>query len=99
MPVLPVGFDLFETLVEVEADVNECILSMCRHLDSHGFSFADDYFLESYRASVLWYRTIRNEGLREMNNAYGCARFSRACIHSIIYICNVESSLGGCECG
>ena len=51
--------------------VNECILSMCRHLDIHGFSFDDNDFLESYRTTVLWYRTIINEGLREVNNRIG----------------------------
>jgi len=64
LPVRAVGFDLFGTLVEAEADLNECILSMSRHLDSHGFSFDDDDFLESYIAAVLGYRTIRNEDLR-----------------------------------
>jgi len=68
MPVKAVGFDFFGTLVEAEADVNECISSMCSHLDDCGFSFDDDDFLESYRATVRGYRIIRNEDLREVNN-------------------------------
>ena len=48
--------------------MNECISSMCSHLDDCGFSFDDNDFLESYRATVRGYRTIRNEGLREVNN-------------------------------
>ena len=68
MPVKAVGFDFFGTLIEAEADVNVCISSMCNHLDSCGFSFDDDEFLEFYRATVRGYRKIRNEDLREVDN-------------------------------
>ena len=75
IPVKAVGFDFFGTLVEAEADVNECISSMCSHLDDCGFCFDDGDFLESYRATVRGYRTIRNEDLREVNNRiWLCAR-------------------------
>lgn len=68
MDIKAVGFDLFGTLVEAKADVNDCISSMCLHLEGCGFSFDEEDFLESYRATVRGYREMRNEGLREVNN-------------------------------
>jgi putative hydrolase of the HAD superfamily len=68
MEVKAVGFDFFGTLVEAKADVNDCISSMCFHLEGCGFSFDPKDFHESYRATVRGYREIRNEDLREVNN-------------------------------
>ena len=68
MNIKAVGFDLFGTLVEAKADVNDCISSMCLHLEGSGFSFEKEDFLESYRTTVRGYREIRNEGHREVNN-------------------------------
>jgi putative hydrolase of the HAD superfamily len=80
MPVKAVGFDFFGTLVDAKADVNECISSMCRNLNIHGFSFDDDDFLESYRATVRGYREIRYEDHREVNNC--------------VWLCDTLSGMG-----
>lgn len=78
IPVKAVGFDFFGTLVDAKADVNECISSMCRNLSSHGFSFNEDDFLESYQAAVRGYREIRYEDLIEVNNCvWLCDTLSR----------------------
>jgi putative hydrolase of the HAD superfamily len=68
MGVKAVGFDFFGTLVEAKANVNDCISSMCTHLEGCGFSFNEDAFLESYRATVHGYRETRNKDLREITN-------------------------------
>lgn len=68
MDVKAVGFDLFGTLIEAKADVNECISSMSTYLYNHGFSINDENFTESYRSTILKYRKIRRENLREVNN-------------------------------
>jgi HAD superfamily hydrolase (TIGR01509 family) len=68
MGVKAVGFDFFGTLVEAKAEVNDCISSMCTHLEGCGLIFSEDDFLKSYRATVRGYREMRNKGLREVTN-------------------------------
>lgn len=68
MPIKAIGFDLFGTLVEAEAKVNDCIFSMCNHLHNLGYSFADDVFLQTYREVVREKRSTRYEEYKEVNN-------------------------------
>lgn len=68
MAIKAVGFDLFGTLVEAEADWRTGVLSMCRHLRGCGYAFSDDAFVSNYQAVVAEYRRIRYEELREVNN-------------------------------
>jgi len=68
MTIKAVGFDFFGTLVEAEADWEDCVLSMCRHLRGCGYEFADSAFISNYRAAAVEYRKTRREDLREVNN-------------------------------
>jgi putative hydrolase of the HAD superfamily len=68
MPIKAVGFDYFGTLIDAKADVNNCIFSMYRHLESSGLTLNFHDFLDSYRDSVRRYRKIRTEELKEVNN-------------------------------
>lgn len=67
--VKAIGFDYFGTLVEAEAEVTDCIISMCSHLHELGYSFPDEAFLNTYRNVVRQKRSTRYEEYRELNNS------------------------------
>jgi 2-haloalkanoic acid dehalogenase type II len=67
--VKAIGFDYFGTLVEAEAEVTDCLTSMCSHLHELGYSFKDDAFLNTYRNIVRQKRSTRYEGFKEVNNS------------------------------
>ncbi|KON30933.1 hypothetical protein AC482_02515 [miscellaneous Crenarchaeota group-15 archaeon DG-45] len=68
MAIKAVGFDLFGTLVDAEADWEDCVRSMCGHLRDRGYEFSDDDFISCYRAAAVEHRKARREELREVNN-------------------------------
>ena len=67
--VKAIGFDYFGTLVEAEAEVTDCLISMCSHLHGLGYSFPDEAFLKTYRNIVRRKRTTRYEEFKEVNNS------------------------------
>jgi len=66
--VKAVGFDYFGTLVEAEAEVTDCLVSMCSHLHELGYRFPDEAFLDTYRNVVRQKRSVRYEEFKEVNN-------------------------------
>ena len=67
--VKAIGFDYFGTLVEAEAEVSDCLVSMCGHLHELGYSFSDEAFLNTYRNIVRQKRSTRYEKFKEVNNS------------------------------
>jgi HAD superfamily hydrolase (TIGR01509 family) len=68
MSLTVVGFDFIGTLVEADAEWENCILSVCDHLKESGYEFSSKDFISTYRSVTLGYRKDRQEKLVEINN-------------------------------
>lgn len=68
MAVKAVGFDLFGTLVQAEAEATVCIGSVCRRLQRHHVHPSTDEFLRTYRDVARAYRRVRHDTHREVSN-------------------------------
>lgn len=68
MTIKAVGFDFFGTLVDAEADWEDCVRSMCGQLRDCGYELSDDDFISCYLEVAAEHRKKRRKALIEVSN-------------------------------
>ncbi len=67
-PITVVGFDFFGTLVDAQAEAQQCIHSICQMLHRHEICIPPDEFLQVYRATAADQREVRRTTHQEVSN-------------------------------